>query len=290
MNALLLYSDAKEPVTELLLENLGLFDSRILPVSIERLLQDAVIFDEINDGSPILNWEFPDGLKITNSKDYYLVNRVLSVPDHLFIDFHKEDREYAQFEFRAYLMFAIEAFPIATSKPGPGGLSGGRHSLPQQWKIVEQLNCGISVPAFCLGLQNDNPFASSRDDIVYTTPYNYYDWRPDPAHNKRGKTSFSFMRPQGIPILACVVGNHVTIFPYRTEDFLPIRMKGLLDHHASLLAKTFDYHIAEILLFLDGDRITFGMISNIPYASKQKCTSFRQLVINEISNLLLQPF
>jgi len=32
----------------------------------------------------------------------------------------------------------------------------------------------------------------------------------------------------------------------------------------------FNYNIAEILFFIEGDDFTFGMISNIPFASNKK--------------------
>lgn len=138
MTPILLYSHAKEPITQILLSSTLDQKCGLIKLSLEDLLNKASIIDELNHDEVKINWNFPSGLKILNSNNFYLINRVISVPEEIFNDFSEEDRLYSMSEFSAYLAFAIEAFPNSFSKPGPFGLSGNRFSLPRQWGMIKK--------------------------------------------------------------------------------------------------------------------------------------------------------
>lgn len=268
MRAVLLSSDIREPTSQVLFTNRNALHCPLIVLTLEDFLKQVEVFDEVINGVPKIEWTLPDD-RVTNSKDFFLINRVLSVPESLFGDFHPLDREYALAEFRAYLTFAIEAFPLALAKPGPGGLSGNRFSLPQQWGIVQRADIGILTPDYFLG----NPKYSllkETDLTVHSTPYNYYYWKPGVPSCKKEEVNFSFSRPFGTPIICSILGEEVFVFPYFEKASLDQSMESQLIAIARQLAMTFEYSIAECMLFVDGNKITFGMISNIPYASRKK--------------------
>lgn len=283
MHGLLFSSDLREPVSHVLFTNRARLNFPLIVLTLEDFLKQAEVFDEITNGVPKIEWTFP-GERITNSEHFFLINRVLSVPESLFGDFHPLDREYALTEFRAYLTFAIEAFPLALAKPGPGGLSGNRFSLPQQWDIVQKTGIDISIPDYFLGNPKYSPF-NKTDLIIHSTPYNYYYWKPYVPSCKKKEINFSFSRPSGIPTICAILGEEVFVFPYFENTPLEQSIDFRLIPIAKQLAITFEYSIAECLLFVDEDKITFGMISNIPYASRKK-DFFTSAIIQAFNKLI----
>ncbi len=285
LTPVLLYSHAEEPVTRALLSLCKSDEAfEIIEISLERLLGDAIIFDEIKDNQVKVQWSFDSGVSISNSADCYLINRVISVPEAIFRDFVDVDRAYAASEFRAYLAFAIESFPQCLAKPGPFGLSGNRYSLPKQWEIVKGANLGLCVPHYFLG---DLSNVHVTSDLVCSSPYNYYYWKP--IESTPPSASFAFKRPHGIPVICCIVGEQINMFPYRKDDELCSSCLPKIREVSRMLADLFDYKIAEILLFSTGNSgLNFGMISNIPYASERK--SWFQAMIQTffIKNILGQ--
>lgn len=269
MHGLLLSNDVREPVSHILLKHRDILNFQLITLSLEDFLNRVEIFDEIIDGLPKIRWTLPDDSIITNSEDFFLINRVLTVPESLFEDFHPLDKEYALAEFRAYLTFALEAFPLALAKPGPGGLSGNRFSLPQQWYIVQEAKLNISTPDYYLGDLKYFNYKQS-DLIVYSTPYNYYYWKPSIPSCKHEEINFCFSKPPGIPIVCSILGEEVFVFPYFADDPLSRSTNAKLTEISRQLTRLFEYSIAECLLFVDGKEVTFGMISNIPYASRKK--------------------
>lgn len=269
MHGILLSSDFREPVSRTLIECRDELNFPLLILSLKDLLEQIEIFDEIIEGVARIGWTLSDGTQITNSEECILINRVLSVPENLFHDFHPTDKEYALAEFRAYLAFAIEAFPLATSKPGSGGLSGNRFSLPRQWDIVQVSEIDIKIPEYYLG-SSKYLSIKSIEHLVCSNPFNYYYWRPgvNPYENK--DTNFYFLRPQGIPVVCSIIGEQVFAFPYLHGAILSEKMESKLLDIGQKLAVLFQYSVAESLLFVKGEEITFGMISNIPYTSKGK--------------------
>jgi len=103
MTGILLYSHCNEPVTQVILSH-AQHGMDIIVLSVKDLLDNVIIFDEINNDAK-LNWKLPCGKTILNSKDFYLINRVFDLPQDLFNDFHKDDKDYSRAEFYAYLIF-----------------------------------------------------------------------------------------------------------------------------------------------------------------------------------------
>lgn len=264
MKPVLIYSHADEPITHALFSSE--FDQKfnIIKLSLESLLKETMIIDEFDEREVKIEWTLSSGLKISNSKDYYIINRVLSIPEILFHDFSEEDRIYSLSEFRSYLAFAIEAFPCCFSKPGAFGLSGNRFSLPRQWEMIKQSDLSIKVPNYYLGNVH---YCDLKRKVVYSEPFNFYYWRPNQDIKN---TSFVFERPEGKPVIACIIGNEIAVFSYYSIDKLSLRDIELVKEQCRALSRLFNYPIAECLFFLDDVEANFGMISNIPYASRNK--------------------
>ncbi len=280
MKPILLYSHAEEPITNLMLS--GELDREFNPVkiSLEELLNDTSILDEFNENETKIEWTLVSGDKISNTESFYLINRVLSVPEELFNDFAEEDRHYSINEFRAYLAFALEAFPKSSSKPGAFGLSGNRLSLPRQWETVRRSVTNLNVPNYYLGNIDHMIDAQS---LVHSDPHDYYYWKPSKGLES---TSFAFERPKGIPVISCIAGEGVETFAYQSNENISSEHQPMLKEISRALANIFNFDIAEILLFLDDDKISFGMISNIPYASKKRpwfSSMLKTYIRNEIS-------
>lgn len=265
MRPVLLYSHIDEPITHALFSSELDQKFNMIKLSLELLLENTTIIDEFDANEVKINWTLSSGSKISNSKDFYLINRVLSVPDSLFHDFAEEDKTYSLSEFRAYLAFAIEAFPCCFSKSGAFGLSGNCYSLPRQWEIVRQSNLFVRVPRYYLG---NMYYCSLGGQIVYSDPFNFYYWKPNTE--VKNKASFAFERPKGKPIIACIIGEEIEIFPYYSYEFLSLEEEKVIKQLSKNITKIFDYSISESLFFLDNEEINFGMITNIPYASKNK--------------------
>ena len=285
MHGLLLSSDIREPISHALSTNREKLKFPLITLTLEDFLKNTEVFDEVVGGVPKIEWTLPGKKRITNSQEFFLINRVLSTPESLFKDFHPLDREYALAEFRAYLTFAIEAFPFTLAKPGPGGLSGNRFSLPQQWNIIKNSGLDILTPKFFLGNPKYSPF-NEAELVIYSTPYNYYYWKPNIPSCKSKEINFCFSRPPGVPIICSTIGNSVFVFPYFDNDMIKKSIEFKITTLISELTEIFDFFIAECLLFVDNTKVTFGMISNIPYASKKKIFFEREL-INEFNFLLL---
>ena len=117
MTPILLYSHVNEPLTRAVLSSKLDQTHGLIKLSLETLLEQVNILDELNEYEAKIDWTFPSGEKVSNSNSFYLINRVLSVPEKLFKDFAEQDKLYSLSEFRAYLAFVIEAFPNAFSRP-----------------------------------------------------------------------------------------------------------------------------------------------------------------------------
>lgn len=269
MTGILLYSHHNEPVTQVILSH-AQHGANIITLSIKELLDNVIIFDEISDVVK-LSWKLPCGKVISNSKDFYLINRVLDLPQDLFDDFHEDDKGYSRAEFYAYLLFALEAFPLSLSKPGPFGLSGNAYSLPRQWEMIKQETNEMLIPDYYFGAMSMCPYPQGEDsNVVYSSPNNNYCWKPNKYEDNADSASFAFIKPKGVPVVCFMHGKEAKVFPFDAKETLSSEQEDLIKKNAHILNKIFKYKIAESLLFIDKDVVSFGMISPLPHASRHK--------------------
>lgn len=283
MTPVLLYSHADEPITKSLLSSELGQKNGLIKLPLKRLLEEATISDDFSIEETNIKWTFSSGFTILNTSKFYLINRVISVPEELFNNFHVEDRAYSLQEFRSYLAFAIESFPVVFSKPGAFGLSGNRFSLPRQWEIIRRSRLKYNTPNYYLGNMS---FCSIKNNLVYSDPFNFYFWKPNSNNEQSSKFSFAFSRPRGVPVVVFLTSKEFTLFcPTHEESIIP-GASNLLKSASRNILRMFNYEVAEILFFVENKSFTFGMISNIPYASSKK-DWFQNLVTTHFESKIL---
>lgn len=268
MKPLLIYSHAKEPITRALLDSSFCEKWGGLSISVENFIAEMEVYDEFDESTVKINWWHSSSKTIiNNTKDYYLINRILSIPESFFKIFSTQDQAFVAAEYRAYFLFAMQAFPFSFVKPGPFGMCGNRFSLPRQWSIIKRsLTDLMSVPNFYLG---NMKFCELTKNVVYSDPNNFYFWKPSEV--KKEDFSFAFEKPDGLPVIGCVIGNHKTIFSYYENDHICEEMKSKILHSLDELQNLFGFSgILECLIFLDRKQINFGMVNNLLLASKNK--------------------
>ncbi len=273
MSTILIFSHKNEPVTKTLLDRL----QNIYPISLRDFLDKASVFDEVSESGVSVSWEFPDGKVVKNCKSTYLINRVFGISDELFVDFVHEDQQYAKSEFRAYLMFALSAFPKAFGQPGAFGLNENRYSLPRQWEMIHKLKTKLATPEYFLGNLADY---TNHPRLVCSNPNNYYYWRPSVKDS-----SFAFVKPDGVPVVSSIVGKDVRIYQCEKSFSLTCDQANKIKLYSIQIAKLFSYRIFEILFFVNGKTICFGMSSPIPYYSS-KIEGFQNRIIDYFNNII----
>ncbi len=256
-NLVLFYSNRSEPVTAALLNQKKI---SLYPISLQEFLNQGEVVDEISNDSVKIHWTFPDGKTISNDRHTLIINRALGCGSELFQDFIKKDRNYAQSELWAYLFFALNSFPKITSVPNSYTLCGGGYPLPRQWEAVKSI--GMHVPEYYLGNMKSLPKDWNKNEVVCSTIQNSYFWKEYYKKN----AGFAFKKPSGDPFLAFIRGNKGSL---HTMDNLPLKLQKSTEKMMISMAQKvngiFKFPIAEILFFLNGKQLTFGMIQHVPY-------------------------
>lgn len=261
---LLIYNDREDPVVKALQSEAAAsaFTEPVTAISLEEILSDAKIFDQIEDGIPHISWTFPKYGTITNSPAVKLINRANMIQDQLFSGFHPEDREYARTEFAAYLTFALNAFPNKLTAPGFFGLAGNQYPMPLQWARVKRLHPELGVPHYYLGRPQQCSFDAARSDIVYSNTYAYRHWRPGPRPDVA--SLFAFVRPAGEPVFTFVSGPAAFVADSAGGSALTAAQREELCALSVSIAQDFGCAIAELLFFVDKGQLTFGVLDIRP--------------------------
>ena len=277
---LLLYSDPREPITKVLLKHKKALN--ISPLFLRDFLKKGTIFDAFTQEKTSIHWEMPGLGTMTNEKDLLLINRAFKCDKEWFSDFAKDDSKFAQEEFFAYLYFAINAFPNKTESPALWSLSGCGYSLPELWDIVEKHKIPVALPDHYLGDKLMLPPNWNPVDVVCSEEYNFYEWTPN-FSSKAPRYIFAFLRPPGIPCLSFNLLDHTSLHPMDPSIPLDINksMQNKIKDTSRQIHGVFGLFASEILFFIDGEKITFGMINNIP-KMVSKVPDFEQIVLKTL--------
>jgi hypothetical protein len=264
---LLIHDNQPDPIVSAILSAKDQWSEPIVALSVEQILQDAIIFDEIEDGQPRLSWTFSDPMigTIRNHPDIKLVSRLRSVPPALFADFHSEDKEYALTEFHAYMTFALNAFPVKLNSPGFFGLAGNQFPFPIQWDLVKKASLGLAVPSYYLGATLHCPFDFGSQPVILNHTYGYRHWKP--GGRPTGPSTFAVLRPQGDPYFCLVIGGESLVLEGPGAPSLNPDLSARLRSLAVKVSEVLSSPIAEILFFVSGDQITFGVLDIVPAAT-----------------------
>ena len=285
---LIIYNDPKDNIVALMKKKME--HSNCTFLSVKELLNETEIEDEIKDGKPFLHWKWKN-LQIENKQAVHLINRVIALNHNLFSDFHPDDQNYAYQEFSAYLMFALEAFPSKLGTPGAYGLAGDLYPLPHQWQLVEE-NLNIISPRFYIGPIEffKNSSQKIKKPILAQGLYDYYRWRPENdvsahlAKNEENKMIFIYERPSGEPYVSFVAHQNTSTWSVEEKNKkLSLNIKNELSRISLEISKILKLPLAEILFFVNGNHITFGMASNI-MMSLHKYPKAHDMILNGIQD------
>ncbi|MDF1678245.1 MAG: hypothetical protein P1U32_06070 [Legionellaceae bacterium] len=244
-------SSPDEAITRSVLKYRTNFSIDIEVVFIQALLTTFSIDDELSDTDTIVRWH-KDATTTFSNQTHCLLNRALSIPDALFSNFVKKDREYAKREFEAYLGYSFSAFE-GLDNQSVNGLCGTHYALPEQWRIVQK-HTSLNTPNYYWGPKSANPL---KHNIVHSDIYNLFNWS---THTPKPRDThiFCFEKPQGHPVFILSLGQKHLI---TSQVNLSMRMKQHLLKHMKTLRKQFGYFIFEVLCFVHGNTCTFGCIN-----------------------------
>lgn len=241
-----------EAITKCVVNSAKNLEADIRIVSLHELMSDYEIFDEISDFGTSIKWT-KELIEITNT-DYYLLNRVLYVPNNLFSSFTKIDREYAQREFEAYIGFSFNAFN-GIGNHLPNGVCVESISLPKQWsKIAKEFE--INAPNYYWGPPDYN-YLNNKHNVVYSKIYNFLNWSVK-SHLTDEDHIFCFEKPLGQPVFIFSIGDKHLI---TSDIYIPNKLKAKLKALAKGINQYLNHFISEILIFIDEEKLNFGCIN-----------------------------
>lgn len=289
---LLLYSDPREPITKVLLKHKKALN--ITPLFLLDFLKKGDIFDTMTDKKVSIRWEMPGLGTITNSKDLFLINRAFSpLQEKWFNDFDINYRLFAQNEYQAYLYFAVNAFPYKTDRPNVGNLVGGQFSLATQWEKVKQKNLPLKTPEYYLGDVQMLPPDWNPADIVCSEDFKFLNWKPNLATNKE-RYIFAFLKPLGSPYLCLNIHDQVFLYALDPNSLVPLDSLNLKKSKKNKIMAIsrdinalFEHFVSEVLVFVNKEDISFGMINNQLLAAR-KVPDFEQVIVKSFKKHLQQ--
>lgn len=233
-------------------------------VLLEELLMEYDIFDTVGEMGTAIKWLHScDQMRNIINDQYYLLNRVLYIPTQLFQFFKKQDQEYAQREFEAYLGFALNAF-IGIGNRLPNGSCAESYSLPAQWgKIKSQgQNLDLQTPNYYWGLSRyfQASYFKRPDLLIYSKIHCLLNWsiKNFEQYYSQHAPIFCFQQPQGEVVFIFSIGSQQLI---TSDVVLPDDWIDKIKNAASSVHKLFGYFISEILFFIDEGSLTFGCIN-----------------------------
>ena len=270
-----------ETITKYIAKNESFLDFNIRIVTLQELLSEYEIFDEVNDKHILIKWYKKNTPCISNI-DHILLNRVMYIPDELFNNFIKKDVEYATHELEAYIGFAFNGFKGVGNKFA-NGVCAKSTSLPQQWNVVRQ-KISINIPNYYWGPMSNNHLKNTTR-VVYSQIYNFLNWSTTNYKKKiKAKQIFCFEKPIGEPVFICSIGHAQFI---TSEIDLSLDLQSRLKTITLQINQIFNHFISEILIFINGAQLTFGCINyEIVRSHKQK--NFDSFVCDNLVSEILR--
>ncbi|WP_133131363.1 hypothetical protein [Legionella yabuuchiae] len=245
-------SHKDEAITKWIRES-DFLNSLIDIIYIQELLDNFDIRDKLDKNGPVIEWHDSQGNQYSNNS-HYILNRVINIEERLFQNFRKEDQDYAQREFEAYLGFALNAF-LSPQNQAINGICERFKTLPQQWQMVKNIK-GISIPKYYWGSPGYK-FLSDEKNVVHSNIFDCLNWSTHQTYNEQ-ETGFRFVKPNGMPLFVLSIGEKDLItFDEQLSEEQQDRIRNVLPQIRSL----FNYFIFELLLFINDDQITFGCIN-----------------------------
>jgi hypothetical protein len=261
-------SSIDEAVTRTILNHHQQFDFKIDIILIHELLNDFNIFDELSDSSSIIRWFKPNQATLSN-QTHLLLNRTLWMADDLFLNFVKQDREYAKREFAAYLGYSFSSFE-GIGNQTVNGICDTFYSLPEQWHLLKN-NQQLTTPEYYWG----PPYLCHLSrNLVHSEIDNLYHWKTSPIKPQKNH-GFCFEKPPGQPIFILMLGEQI-LFDANLK--LSRKLQAEIRRQLKNIRACFGYFVFETLLFIKNNQIHFGCV-NLNLTRAVKHPDFEAFII-----------
>ncbi len=266
---ILLYSDEKEPVTKLLLEQ---EDLDILPISVSELVLTTPLTRKIYSNGDIYQWEYNESL---------VINRMSHVPEEVILNYPEADQVAIEQDIYSFLSGVLNG-KKSSSYPDLFGLGNSIMPLHYQWNKIKQADIDIKVPSFFYGFKEENPFnyeSTKTSTIIYSHPLKVYNWRENLV---KKKNVFCFVKPKGIPYQVFISFDSIFIQALTIQK-IEAKIETKLVNKAKNIADVFNHKIVEFLFFIDEEDIAFGMMSPT-LAGYRTLSQFAETLFEGINN------
>ncbi|MDX2346607.1 MAG: hypothetical protein QNK11_07055 [Legionella sp.] len=264
-------SSIDEAVTQVILKHQTQFDLKIHIILLHELLSDFNINDELSDKASIIRWSKPNQAVISN-QTHYLLNRILCVPDDLFLNFIESDREYAKREFEAYLGYSLSSFK-GVSNHTINGMCEQLYSLPEQWQLLQKTS--LKTPKYYWG---PKPLCDLNQNLIYSNIYDVYHWKATQKTPRKNHV-FCFEKPPGQPLFILSLGEQTLI---TSHSLLSENLKNHVLKQLKTIRACFGYFIFETLLFIQDNNIHFGCV-NLALTHSKKHPDFEAFILKHLT-------
>ncbi len=258
---LLIYDDENDLITEEISKHQG-----VLALSIKELYSQGVIEDNYEGLQPQVKWRIKNHEIISNQNVRLLINRIRGdvLPSK---------------NFHVYLSHAINFFPNRTHINVIHGYPQSSLPLPYQWKILRN-ESDIPVPNWNFNLYSETPKPILVSTHVISTMYGYYHWKEkcDESEILPNQRQLVFSKPMGKPIHIFYCYQEWT----SNQSNLDIEK---MDKIVSKISAIFGIKIAELLVFINDEQITFGMINPFPGKAVQHLPRFSETLKRGLENV-----
>lgn len=227
------------------------------------IVNELVVDDVITGDHSQVNWWYK-GIHITPERTTGVLNQLGHLAPSLFHEFAESDRFFAQAEFNAYLLFALNEFRNVLNPAWGSALSGYCQSLPYQWALVQRHAHKIRVPRACYSTYEHvpNDFRFSSSIIVSDNPFDTMNWKIGLSSPLAPDEHYLwYERPRGKPFLITAIDGYKWILPL-DGNMNCLRALDNVSELCRMLMEFFHIRLAEILFFYDdcANQYTFGSI------------------------------
>lgn len=266
-----------EAMTRCLSEHRNKFKLSIDIVTIDELLNDFHIDDELSEFECMVRW-YKHPQHLISNQTHLLFNRILWIPETAFRRFRKKDQAYAQREFEAYLGYSLSAFQSVHAHT-VNGVCETIYSLPEQWHLIKK-HIALSTPNYYWGPKSH---CFLKENLVYSSIHDLFNWsisatQPNESH------IFCFEKPSGEPVFILSLGQQVLITSNMKQT--PILLNRLTAIQQRI-RRLFGYFVFETLLFIDEHDIRFGCV-NLALTRSATSDTFEPFVMQHFMREYLQ--
>jgi hypothetical protein len=252
---LLIYDDKKDVVTQELIKN-----KEVKAIYIEDLYNNVIIQDQYQNEATLIQWKIDHDITINNRSVRVLINRI---------------KGYAEYDkdLYTYVSHVVPYFHQYTGSNVIHGYPSSSLPLPYQWKIIANTGLLMKTPEWHYGIYATAPKAILDSTHVVSTMYGYYNWKPRSENIKASEDQYQlvFGQPLGKPVHVFYSYDHWTSNQTHVDP-------EKINTWVLKLSEIFGQKIAEFLVFVDGENVTFGMFNSYPGQAAKNLPNFVEVL------------